>query len=153
MGKPYILASNIHNPMNITDIWLNLPVKDIAIAKAFYTAIGFTPNSEYQGGDHSASFLISPKGIVLMLFAENTFSQFVMGSPADLSTGNEVLLSISAETRAGVDEMAATVLEAGGTVFAPPTEIEGWMYNCGFADPDGHKWNLLYIDMDHMPGR
>jgi predicted lactoylglutathione lyase len=51
-----------------------------------------------------------------------------------------------------VDELAETAKAAGGTVYAEPGENQGWMYGCGFSDPDGHRWNVLYMDMSKMPG-
>jgi len=63
------------------------------------------------------------------------------------------LISIDAESREEVDEWAKKVTAAGGNVFAQPAENQGWMYGCAFADLDGHRWNVLYMDMSKMPGR
>jgi predicted lactoylglutathione lyase len=65
------------------------------------------------------------------------------GELADLSKGNEVIFSISAETEAEVDDWATKVKDAGGNVFSPPESIQGVYYGCAFADPDGHKFNIL----------
>ncbi len=46
--------------------------------------------------------------------------------------------------------MARKAIEAGGG-FGQPAEIQGWMYGCGFADPDGHRWNVLFRDMSKLP--
>ena len=50
-----------------------------------------------------------------------------------------------------IDQLAKKVASAGGTVFAPPGENQGWMYGFAFTDPDGHRWNALHIDMSKMP--
>jgi hypothetical protein len=65
--------------------------------------------------------------------------------------GTEVLSSIGAESREEVDEMLRKAVDAGGTVFSESQEKDGWMYGCGFADLDGHRWNALFMDMSKMP--
>ena len=68
------------------------------------------------------------------------------GEIANLENGNEVMFTLSADSREEVDEWAKEVKKAGGTVFSKPQKIQGnkdW-YGCGFADPDGHKWNVFY---------
>jgi predicted lactoylglutathione lyase len=63
-----------------------------------------------------------------------------------------VLISFDAESPAEVDEIAQKVTAAGGVIYAQPGESEGWMYACGFCDPDGHRWNPLFMDMSKMNG-
>ena len=61
------------------------------------------------------------------------------------------MISIDAQSRLEVDETALKVIEAGGTIFAKPAENQGWMYGCGFQDLDGHRWNVLYMDLNKLP--
>jgi predicted lactoylglutathione lyase len=89
---------------------------------------------------------------VVMLFEEMLFSSFSQNSITDTKSSSEVLISIDAESREEVDELAEKVKEAGGNVFAPPAESQGWMYGCGFADLDGHRWNVLFMDFSKLPG-
>ena len=86
-----------------------------------------------------------------MLFEEPMFKGFIQHPISNTQIGSEVLFSVDAESRAEVDEIARKVKEAGGNVFAPPDENGGWMYGCGFADLDGHRWNVLFMDWDKMP--
>ena len=86
-----------------------------------------------------------------MLFEESTFENFVQNEITDTKSSSEILISIDAESRAEVDAFAKKVVEAGGLVFAKPAEIQGWMYGCGFADLDGHRWNMLYMDLSKAP--
>lgn len=130
--------------------WVNLPVKDVARSRTFFTAMGFTLN-EHMGGSDSACFLIGEKHAVLMLFPEAQMEHFMGAKVSDTKTASEILLSIDAETREEVDAMAELAEANGGSVFSKPSDIQGWMYGCGFADPDGHRWNVLYMDMDKMP--
>lgn len=133
----------------IKDIWINLPVKDIQRSKEFYTAIGFKSNEKHNSPD-SLSFLIGDKNIVLMLFPEKVFQSFTINPVSDAVKGTEVLLSLGASSREEVDELQRNAEASGGTVFSPAAEVMGWMYGCGVADPDGHRWNALYMDMSKM---
>ena len=84
------------------DIWLNLPVKDLAKSINFFTQIGFQHNPGPGNTAHSASFLIGDKKVVLMLFAQDMFAGFTRHALVDTSKGSEVLFSLgvwAAETR------------------------------------------------------
>lgn len=135
------------------EIWINLPVKDINKSKEFFTQLGFLLNPGPGNTADSASFLIGNKKVVMMLFTESTFKNFTGNEIADAKKATEVLFSIDAESREEVDEMANKAVKAGGTIFGQPKESQGWMYGCGFADLDGHRWNVLYMDMSKMPGK
>lgn len=132
-------------------IWINLPVKDIAKSKAFYKKLGFTPNTQHPDSDDAASFFVGEKEVVLMLFSEASFKNFTNQPIPDPEKGSSVLFSIDAESREEVDEMAKKVKEADGAIYGEPGEKDGWMYGAGFTDPDGHHWNILYMDMSKMP--
>ncbi|MNE03534.1 Glyoxalase-like domain protein [compost metagenome] len=130
-------------------IWLNLPVKEIVQSKIFFTKIGFSFNEQHDT-DHSAAMLVGEKNFVVMLFEESMFEGFVQNKISDTNSSSEVLISIDAESREEVDELAQKVIEAGGTVFAKPAESQGWMYGCGFTDLDGHRWNVLFMDFGKL---
>lgn len=132
------------------ELWINLPVKDVARSKEFFSRLGFSFN-EQMSTDHSACLLVGAKKLVVMLFAEPVFKGFTQHEVADTKQATEVLFSIDAESREEVDEMAKKATDAGGMVFGKPSENQGWMYGCGFTDLDGHRWNVLYMDMSKMP--
>lgn len=132
-------------------LWINLPVKDVKRAQEFFSRIGFVLNPQYQHNEGSASFLYGDPPIVIMLFEQSAFEGFARAEASNTAAGTEVLFSLGAESRAEIDHIAGLIEPAGGSLFSPPEEIGGWMYGCGFADPDGHRWNLLYMDMDKMP--
>lgn len=88
------------------DIWLNLPVKDLAKSIHFFTQIGFQPNPGPGNTANSASFLVGDKKVVLMLFAQDMFAGFTRHALADTSKGSEVLLSLGAVNREDVDNYA-----------------------------------------------
>jgi uncharacterized protein len=133
------------------DLWLNLPVREPERAKEFYTQLGFRLNDKYPSQDGSSSFIVGDNQVVLMLFPESTFLGFTGNAGANSWQGSEVLFSLGANSRDEVDELAMKAVRAGGSLFSKPGENGGWMYGCGFADPDGHRWNVLYMDMSKLP--
>ena len=132
------------------ELWLNLPVQDVRKSKEFFTRLGFTFNTQHSDTDDAACLLVGNSNVVVMLFAEPTFKNFSKQEIAPTQEVTEILLSLGAATRNEVDDMAQKVLEAGGTIFSEPAEIQGWMYGCGFADLDGHRWNVLYMDASKL---
>lgn len=133
------------------ELWINLPVKDVKKSKEFFTKLGFAFTSKYGNTEHSACFTVGTKDIVFMLFEENMFKGFTRNNLTDTKKSTEVLFSFDAESREEVDELAKKAETAGGIVFGKPGENQGWMYGCGFSDLDGHRWNVLYMDMSKMP--
>lgn len=130
----------------IKDLWLNLPVKNVKRSKEFFTQLGFTFNVQNGDTDHSACLLVGAKNTVVMLFEEIVFSTFIKNEISDASQSSELLISISAESKLEVDEMAKKVKLAGGIVYSEPGG-EGWLYGMAFSDLDGHRWNLLFMDL------
>ena len=127
-------------------------MKDLQKAKKFFREIGFQFNEKSTGdSQESACLEVGSKPDVVMLFVGSSFKKFTRNPLADTHQGTEVLLSIDASSRQEVDDMAVKVEKAGGTIFASPEEIDGWMYGCGFADVDGHRWNVLNMRMDTAP--
>lgn len=134
----------------INDLWLNLPVSDIERSKEFFTKIGFTLNLKQGNSEHSACLLIGKKKSVVMLFTQEVFNSFTRHNSSDTKSGSEILISFDAESKEEIDSISQKVSDAGGMVFGPPTEIQGWMYGCGFTDLDGHRWNALYMDYEKL---
>ncbi|HEY8560711.1 MAG TPA: VOC family protein [Pyrinomonadaceae bacterium] len=132
------------------EIWLNLPVKDVGRSSEFFQEIGFSRNEKHSNGE-MACFEVGEKKMTVLFFDEESFKGFTKTAVADTKTGAEVLISFGAESRAEVDETAKKVWDAGGTVFSGPAEIQGWMYGFAFADLDGHRWNMVYMDFSRMP--
>ena len=133
------------------EIWVNLPVKDINKSKEFFAQLGFAFNSQYGNTADSACMVIGDQNLAVMLFTETIFKTFTQNEISDTKHGTEVLFSFSAESREEVDEMAKKVEVAGGVIYGKPGDKQGWMYGFGFADLDGHRWNMLFMDMSKLP--
>lgn len=126
-------------------IWANLPVKDIERTREFFLALDFTPNGEHRKGAELVSFIIAENKFIINFIQEEKFKKEAIESEvADTKKYGEVCFSLLAESKQEVNEWAAKVKAAGGTIFFEPQDIPGNMYNTGFADLDGHRWNVLY---------
>ena len=126
-----------------TKIFLNLPVKDVAAAQRFYTGLGYSVNPHFTG-ENSACLVIS-EHITAMLLSEPHFKEFTANEIADTTRTTEVIIALSAETRAAVDELADKALAAGGSEPKAPQD-HGFMYGRSFTDLDGHHWELMWMD-------
>jgi len=136
--------------MAVKQVWLNIPVKNINKSREFFTKLGFSFHKRDEGSEQMAGLIIGENNSMIMLCQEDLFKGFVQGELADTNKGAEILISFDAESRNEVDRLANLAVEAGGNLFGKPSEIDGWMYGCGFSDLDGHKWNILYMDMSKM---
>lgn len=133
------------------ELWINLPVKDLDKSREFFIKLGFSLHPRHLNSDEAAGIIIGDGGTMVMLFPEPTFQQFTGQEIADTKQGTEVLFSLDAQSIEEVDEMVKKVIEAGGTIFSKPHSQGEWMYGAGFADLDGHRWNLLFMDSSKMP--
>ena len=126
-----------------TKIFVNLPVRDLDKSVDFFTSLGFGFNPQFT--DEKATCMIVGEDIYVMLLVEQFFKTFTKKQIADASQSTEVILALSAGSRTEVDEMIRKAVEAGGVVPGEPQD-QGWMYGQGFQDPDGHLWEVIYMD-------
>lgn len=126
-----------------TQIFVNLPVRDLDKAKAFFNALGYSVNPQFT--DANAACLVISDTIYVMLLVEPFFQGFTRKPLCDARTHTEVLLCLSVDSRSGVDAMVAKALAAGGR---EPMEAKdyGFMYQRGFEDLDGHLWEVVHMD-------
>ena len=130
-----------------TQIFVNLPVKDLPRSVAFFTALGYTFNPQFT--DENATCMIIDEHIYVMLLVEPFFQTFTPKPISDAHKSTEVLLCLSRESRAAVDDMAAKAVAAGGRTPNPPKD-HGFMYQHGFEDLDGHLWELMFMEPGAM---
>lgn len=126
-------------------IWANLGVKNIRETEKFYTALGFAQNGHYEEGKQLVSFFFGDDDFIVHFFDNNHLKKFLKREMSDLSQGNEICFTLSAESKEEVDAWAEEVRKAGGTFFTDPEEFGEGYYGFGFADPDGHKFNVFYM--------
>lgn len=121
-------------------IWANLGVTDLQRTTAFYTALGFTSN------DHSSqltSFFFGDHHFIIHFFLKEILQANINSNLVDPAKENEVIFSLSAANKEEVEAWVEKVKQAGGTIINGITSFEKGCYFV-FADPDGHKFNVLY---------
>jgi predicted lactoylglutathione lyase len=132
-----------------TKIFVNLPVKDLDKSKKFFTNIGFSINPQFT--DEKAACVVISEHIFAMILKEDFFKTFIPNTQiSDATKTTEVLVALSADSKEKVDEMADKALAAGASKLREP-EDHGFMYSRSFQDPDGHIWEVLWMDMDAAP--
>lgn len=131
-----------------TQIFVNLPVKDLNKSIDFFTKLGFTFNPHFT--DENATCMIIGDNIFAMLLVEKFFKTFTKKEIADAGKSTEVILALSVDSRENVDDMVQKAIAAGGS--APNDKQDhGWMYGHGFQDVDGHLWEVLYMEESAIP--
>ena len=126
-------------------IFINLPVSDLARATAFYQAVGAQKNPQFS--DANGSCMVISETIHAMLLTHDKFRQFTTKKIADAKTHSEVLICLSADSREAVDDIIGKATAAGGGVDPCPKQDYGFMYGRSFEDPDGHIWEVMWMDM------
>lgn len=129
-----------------TMIFVNLPVSDLAASTAFYAALGAKKNPQFS--DDTGACVVFSEAINVMLLTHEKFRQFTPKTIADARTTSEVLLCISAESREAVDDMVAKAAAAGGKADPSGKQDHGFMYGRSFEDPDGHIWEVMWMDAE-----
>lgn len=124
-------------------IFVNLPVRDLDRAKTFFGKLGFSFNPKFTD-DKAACMVVSDLGYV-MLLEEAFYRTFTKREPCDTTRQNEGLFALSCESRAEVDALVRKALDAGGSPAMPAVD-HGFMYERSFYDPDGHHWELIWMD-------
>lgn len=124
-------------------IYVNLPVKNLKQSMTFFTALGFRFEPNFT--NDAAACMIVGENIFVMLLIESFFKTFTKKELCDAKKSTEVLVCLSCDSRAHVDELVAQASAAGGTIPRDPQD-HGFMYAHAFEDLDGHIWELVYME-------
>jgi hypothetical protein len=127
--------------MKTKQLWANLATTDLDRTTKFYTELGFKSNGMQAG--ELTSFSFGESGFIINFFLKGVLRDNTHSEITDLKTGNEIIFSLSAASKEEVNKWVEIVKNAGGKITAEPYEI-GKGYTFVFADPDGHRFNVLY---------
>ncbi len=131
--------------MMTKQIWANLAVNDLERTTSFYTKLGFKPNNP-NISEELTSFIVGENNFVIHFFIKSKLKTALNGELADLQKGNEVLFSLAAKSKEEVNQWAVSVEKAGGIIVTKPHEFGEKYYGFVFSDPDGHKFNVFYME-------
>lgn len=129
-------------------IFVNLPVKDLERSKAFYRKLGFMIDPQFT--DQNAACVVISDEIYIMILTEEFFKRFTKKEIVNAKKSTEAILALSRDSRAEVDELVDKAMEVGGTFNRDKEDLD-WMYQRGFQDPDGHIWEIVWMDIAKMP--
>lgn len=126
-------------------IFINLPVTDLNRSIAFYEAVGGRKDPKFSN-DQAAMIVLSDT-IHVMLLSHGFYKTFTDKPIADAHQSSQVLLALSADSTADVDATIAKASSAGGVAdVGPKQEMGELMYGRSFEDPDGHHWEVVWMD-------
>ena len=130
--------------MSATMIFVNLPVTNLDASVQFYTSLGFTKNSQFS--DETAACMVVSETISVMILTHDKWHTFTT-RPIPSQESSEVMLCVSCDSKDAVDVMNEAAAANGGTADINPKNDLGFMYSRAFADPDGHVWEPMWMDM------
>ena len=131
-------------------VYINLPVADVAKSTEFYTALGFTKNADWSNVD--ASCMVFSETIYFMLLSHEFYSKFTSKVVPDLTQTSSVLISLSFDSKEEVQKFADIAKELGGSYFvAEPNKELDFIYCLEVTDLDGHTIEPTFMDMTKIP--
>jgi hypothetical protein len=134
--------------MKVQSLFVNLPVADVARTRAFFSGLGFGFNPQFS--DDKALCMVLNEQIQCMLLDRRFFQTFTHLPVADARAGTQVLLALQLDSREAVAAVVAQAVALGGSTPNPPKD-HGFMLQHGFCDPDGHTWEVFWMDPAAAP--
>ena len=125
-----------------TKIFVNLPVQELGRSVEFFTKLGYSFNPQFT--DENATCMIVSEDIYVMLLVKPFFQSFTKKEICDTATSSEVIITLSADSKEQVDELVQKAIDAGAAYSEP--KDHGFMYQRAFHDPDGHHWEVFWMD-------
>ncbi len=125
-------------------IFINLPITDLARSTAFYGALGGTKNPKFS--DETSACMVFSESIHVMLLAHDKYRHFTSRPIADAHATSAALIALSFDSREEVNATIARAVAAGGQADPNPKQDHGFMFGRSMQDPDGHVWEIFWMD-------
>ena len=129
-------------------IFVNLPVTDVPRSTAFYEALGATRNERFS--NETTSGMVISDTIHVMLLSHERWRDFTTKTIPDAKASAQMLLCLMLESSAACDAAVEKAVAAGGTADPTPKQDHGFMYGRSYEDPDGHIWEVAWMDLAAM---
>ena len=130
-------------------IFVNLPSTDLGRTESFYAALGWRKNPAFS--DDTALCMVWSDTIYAMLLTHDKWRTFTSRIIPDAHASAQVMCALNLDDRAEVDRLTDAAPAAGGTADPNPEQDLGFMYSRSVADPDGHIWELFWMDPAAVP--
>lgn len=131
------------------NVFINLPVRDLAAATRIYEAIGCSRNPQFS--DDRASSMVWSETVTFQLLAADYFATFTPKPVGNARENSQMLIALGAESREAVDGLVEAAASAGGTADPRAVQDHGWLYNRTFEDADGNVFEVLWLNADEVP--
>jgi predicted lactoylglutathione lyase len=125
-------------------IFINLPITELARSTTFYEALGGTKNPKFS--DETSACMVLSEAIYVMLLTREKYRQFTSRPIADAHATSSVLLTLSVDNRDEVNATIERVVAAGGQADPNSKQDHGFMFGRSAQDPDGHVWEIFWMD-------
>jgi uncharacterized protein len=126
-----------------TKVFVNLPVKNLNKTVGFFTKVGYKFDPTFS--DENSKCLIITESLSVMLLVEPLFKTYTSKEICDTGKSTEAILTLPADSRSQVDQLLRKIIDAGGIETGKPQEM-GWAYERSFQDPDGHLWEVIFME-------
>ena len=136
-------------PATPRKLFVNIPINDLQRSIDFFEALGFTFNAQFT--DATATAMLVGEDAYFMLLTKEKFASFTKRAIGDVSQQTTALYALGVESRAAVDEMVNKAVANGGSHALDPQD-DGFMYGWSFYDPDGHHWEVFWMDPNFVSG-
>jgi uncharacterized protein len=123
-------------------VWANFGVKNLERTTKFYQQLGFRHNG---ASDQLTSFFFGEENFIIHFFLKEILEPAMKGPITDAASGNEIILTLSADSRDEVDHWEKEIRQTGGTIVSSPETFGAGYYGFVFADPDGHRFNVFHM--------
>jgi predicted lactoylglutathione lyase len=117
---------------------ITLGVTDLARARAFYEALGWTTNA---APDDDVVFF-QAGGMIVALWGREQLAED--SGVEDAGGWGGITLAHNVRSPAEVDAVIAEAEAAGATISRPGAETFWGGYSGAFTDPDGHAWEVAH---------
>lgn len=134
--------------MEITQIYVNLPIKDVQKTREFWTKLGFSINEQFS--DEKAICVIMKENHIYAMFLKEEFFKTFTDRPVAKGETTQTLLAIGVNSREEVEHMVKAATENGGSTYSEPQD-HGWVYQRAFSDLNGHQWEVMFADISKLP--
>lgn len=134
--------------MEINQIYVNLPIKDVQKTREFWTKLGFSINEQFS--DEKAICVIMKADHIYTMFLTEEFFQTFTDRPVAKGETTQTLIAIGVNSREEVDQMVKIAIDNGGSTYSEPQD-HGWMYQSAFSDLNGHQWEVMFADASQIP--
>lgn len=137
-----------NTPATRHKLFVNIPVADLQRAITFFEALGFRFSPQFT--DATGTCMLVGEDAYFMLLTDERFAGFSKKAIPDRAAATGALFALSVESRAAVDAMVHAAVAAGGA-YAVEAQDHGFMYGWSFLDPDGHHWEVFWMDPSAIP--